>query len=228
MKQVFSFTLFGSEAKYCRGLLKNIAVIETKFPGWEAWVYCGDGIPEDTILELSDHSCVRFFPTHQQGMINKFYRFFAIDDPEVQVCLIRDADSRITERDQACIQEFLQSEKAVHIIRDHPNHHHQMMAGMWGIKKQGLFFLQSRVQDLFTIWKQSQAPGDFWSDTLFLCMSVYPRIYNNALIHDETQGFEPPSWKHPFRVPLEGNHFIGQVYEFDAAGNEYPKFPYKT
>lgn len=226
MVNVFSFTLFGGEDKYCKGLLKNIAVIETTFPGWEAWVYCGEDIPEDILLDLADHSCVRLIPTHQEGMINKFYRFFAIDTPEVQICIVRDTDSRITDRDQACIHEFLQSEKAVHIIRDHPNHHHRMMAGMWGIKKQALFFLQNRVQDLFETWKQTQPSGDFWSDTLFLCEVVYPKIAQVSMIHDDTQHFEPPEWKQPFRIPLQDTHFIGQVYEFDAAGKEYAKFPY--
>jgi hypothetical protein len=228
MVNVFSFTLFGSEDKYCKGLLKNIAVIETTFPGWEVWVYCGEGIPEDIYFCLHTFKCVKLIPTGQTGMVNKFYRFFAIDTPSVEICIVRDADSRIYERDQACIQEFLKSEKAVHIIRDHPNHHHRMMAGMWGIKKQALFFLQNHVQDLFGAWAQTQPSGDFWSDTLFLCECVYPRIYNQALIHDEIQTFEPPMWKQPFRVPLQATHFIGQVYEFDQGGKEYPKFPYSV
>lgn len=228
MVNVFSFTLFGGEDKYCKGLLKNIALIETSFPGWEVWVYCGEGIPEDVLLELHQHSCVRLIPTNEEGMVNKFYRFFAIDRPEVELCIVRDADSRIYERDQACIHEFIQSQKIVHIIRDHPNHHHRMMAGMWGIKKEALFYLENRIQDLFEHWKQTQPPGDFWSDTLFLCEVVYPKIAHVSMIHDDTQSFEPPMWKQSFSVALQDTHFIGQVYEFNATGNEYPKFSYSV
>jgi hypothetical protein len=226
MKSVFSFSLFGNQDKYCKGLVKNITIIERVFPGWEVWVYCGDGISEDTMLELHEHPCVRLIPTNEEGMVNKFYRFFAIDDPEVGICIVRDADSRIYERDQACIQDFLQSEKFAHIIRDHPNHHHLMMAGMWGVKKSALFFLQNPVQTLFHQWKQTKVSSDFWSDTLFLCDMIYPRIAHVSMIHDEIQQYEPKDFKTPFRVPLLENHFVGQVYEFDQAGQEYTKFSY--
>jgi hypothetical protein len=227
MKSVFSFSLFGNETKYCKGLVKNITIIERVFPGWEVWVYCGDGISEDTMLELHEHPCVRLIPTNEEGMVNKFYRFFAIDDPEVGICIVRDADSRIYERDQACIHDFLQSEKFAHIIRDHPNHHHLMMAGMWGVKKSALFFLQNPVQTLFHQWKQTKVSSDFWSDTLFLCDMIYPKIAHVSIIHDELQHYEPIDFKTPFRVPLLENHFVGQVYEFDTTGQEVQKFSYQ-
>lgn len=224
MVNVFSFTLFGSHDKYCKGLLKNVTIIEQKFPGWQVWVYCGDEIPEDILVDLNDHACVRLIPTKQSGMLNKFYRFFAIDDPRVEICLIRDADSRIYERDEACIRQFLASEKSVHIIRDHPNHHHAMMAGMWGIKKGTP--LPESVSAMCQRWIQLRPASDFWSDTLFLCEAIYPFVREYALIHDETQNFELKSQKTPFPVPLDGTHFVGQVYEFGADGMEAPKYPY--
>lgn len=226
MKSVFSFSLFGNQAKYCKGLLKNITIIEKVFPGWEVWVYCGEGIPEDVLLELHDHSCVRLIPTNEEGMVNKFYRFFAIDEPEVGICIVRDADSRIYERDQACIRDFVESEKFAHIIRDHPNHHHLMMAGMWGVKKSALFFLQNPIQTLFHQWKQTKVSSDFWSDTLFLCDIIYPKLAHVSMIHDELQKYEPTEFKTHFRFPVVDNHFVGQVYEFDSAGCEYKKFSY--
>ena len=224
MVKVFSFTLFGSQDKYCKGLLKNITLIEQKFPEWQVWVYCGDEIPEDILVELNDHACVRLIPTHQTGMLNKFYRFFAIDDPRVEICLIRDADSRIYERDEACIRQFLASDKLVHIIRDHPNHHHTMMAGMWGIKTGTP--LPDTVSGMCQRWIQSRPASDFWSDTLFLCEALYPFLRDHALIHDETQAFESLSQKVPFPTPLDEKHFVGQVYEFDSNGYEAPKYPY--
>ncbi len=228
MTRVFSFTLFGCQAKYCKGLLKNIAIIEEKFPGWEAWVYCGDGIPEDIFNELIDHPCVKVIPTGVLGMENKFYRFFPIDVPTIEICIIRDTDSRITERDQACIEDFLQSDKLVHIIRDHPNHHHRMMAGMWGIKQDAIATCLDGygIKQRFDAWKESQTADRFWSDTEFLCQVIYPRVMYNSLIHDELQNFEPHHFRAPFRVPLQGNHFIGQVYEFDGKGFEFEKFKY--
>ncbi len=226
MVNVFSFTLFGDQDKYWKGLLKNVQLIEQYFPGWEVWVYCGDGIPEDILLELYDHPCVKLIPTGQTGMINKFYRFFAIDDPSVDICIVRDADSRIYKRDEACIRKFLASEKVTHILRDHPNHHHKIMAGMWGIKKEARSYLEFPIRTLFEQWKQSKVSSDFWSDTLFLCEMIYPRIAQISMIHDELQHYEPIAFRTPFPYPLIENHFIGQVYEFDSNGVEIQKFKY--
>jgi hypothetical protein len=226
MTRVFSFTLFGNEAKYCKGLLKNIAIIEKDFPSWEIWVYCGDGIPEQVMLDISQYKNAKLIPTGQTGMVNKFYRFFAIDDPSVEICIVRDADSRIYTRDQACIQQFLQSDKLVHIIRDHPNHHHAMMAGMWGAKGEIRSYCPLSISLLFSLWSKSKVSSDFWSDTQFLCEVLYPHVLKVALIHDETQQFEVPMLKQPFPTSLNDKHFIGQVYEFDSEGNEFPKFSY--
>lgn len=228
MKKVFSFSLFGNEPKYCKGLLKNVQVIEKAFPGWEVWVYCGEGIPEDTILALSDYPFVKFIGTGETGMMNKFFRFFPIDDPDVEICIVRDADSRIYARDTACIQEFLASDKCLHIIRDHPNHHHRMMAGMWGCRKDILKYLPFSFTVMFIQWRQSRSATDFWSDTQYLCDMIYPYVWQQALVHDETQNYEPTEQKKPFPYPLEGEHFIGQVYEFNGKGEEFPKFTYNT
>ena len=46
----------------------------------------------------------------------------------------RDLDSSITAREVAAVEEWLQSEKPLHSMRDHPAHHHPLMAGMWGTK----------------------------------------------------------------------------------------------
>jgi len=230
MVKVFSFTLFGNDAKYCKGLLKNVQLIEKKFPDWEVWVYCGDGIAEDHFFLLNEYPCVKLIPTHADGMVNKFYRFFAIDDPSVEICIIRDADSRLYERDEACIREFVESDRLSHIIRDHPNHHHKMMAGMWGIRKEAIkHCLQgSGIRALFEYWKQVWPSDTFWSDTDFLCQMLYPQLVQNALIHDETQHFEPPHMKRPFQIPLKDDDFVGQVYEVSSDGHETRKFSYNA
>lgn len=230
MVRVFSFSLFGEQDKYCKGLLKNITIIEQEFAGWEVWVYCGEGIPEDIYTQLSKYPFVKLIHTGQEGMMNKFYRFFAIDDPIVEVCIIRDADSRIYERDRSCIHEFLQSDKVAHIIRDHPNHHHRMMAGMWGIKRDAMkkHFQESTIFSLFQTWKLQKPTNEFWNDTEFLCEVIYPRIMYHSIIHDETQQFEPIHFRSKFSYPLVENHFIGQVYEFSSVNNEYTKFSYHT
>ncbi len=225
MKKVFSFSLFGSAEKYWRGLFNNIDLIHTHFPDWWIYVWVGDGVSEDILLDLNEKKSVVLIPTHQNGLINMSYRFFSIDFPDVEVMCVRDADSRVNERDKACIEDFVHSDKKFHILRDHPNHHHPIMGGMWGLKK-GL--LQCSLQEAFHTWKETHTATEFWNDMDFLKQFFYPHIIPFAMIHDELQTFEAPELRTPFRIPLDSQkyHFIGQAYEFDKEGKEYPKYPY--
>ena len=224
MKKVFSFTLFGDQEKYWKGLLVNIDLIHDKFPNWEIWVYIGNDVPDIVIYELQIKS-VKLIKTNEVGMVNKFFRFFPIDDPDVEICIIRDTDSRIYERDESCIRDFIMSPAGAHIIRDHPNHHHRMMAGMWGIKQE---VLGVQIQNLFSHWKGSRNTNRFWDDTEFLVNLIYPRIACFALVHDELRDYEPQEQRMSFKIGIrDGLHFVGQVYEYDN-GVEIPKFPYSV
>jgi hypothetical protein len=226
MKNVFSFSLFGSAQKYSKGLLENVHIINKYFPEWHTYIWIGDGVSEDILVELHEQKNVKLIGTNEEGLVNMSYRFFSIDDPEVQIMCVRDADSRINARDRACIEEFVNSEKLFHIIRDHPNHHHTIMGGMWGMKK-GL--IDRKLQDAFQEWRMRNKATEFWNDMDFLRSLFYPFCVPYAMIHDEIQHFEPQEWLTPFSVPLDDakQHFIGQVYEFDTDGKEYPKYPYE-
>src|SRR5207302_11089623 len=61
-----------------------------------------------------------------------FWRFYAFDDPEVNVVMVRDIDSPFTLRERLAVEEWLASEFPFHVIRDHYNHSEPMMAGLWG------------------------------------------------------------------------------------------------
>ena len=41
---------------------------------------------------------------------------------------------RFSARESAAVSSWLESEYPFHIMRDHPNHGTQMLAGMWGAK----------------------------------------------------------------------------------------------
>ena len=46
----------------------------------------------------------------------------------------RDLDSRFSDREQAAVEEWLNSSKKFHIMRDHPRHRPAMLGGTWGCK----------------------------------------------------------------------------------------------
>lgn len=222
MVNIFSFSLYGNERKYVSGLLENISLITAQYPLWQIWVYIGNDLNSLTKNTLSIHPNVKLIETGVDGYLTKFFRYFPIDDTDVDICLVRDADSRVNDRDTICISEFLNSDKLFHIIRDHPNHKHLIMAGMWGIKRGCLI---ESISELFILWKQDRII-DFWSDTTFLVECIYPRVSTQSCIHDDFNHFNEDSYKIPHI--RNGDHFIGQVYEFTEDGKEFTKFPWPT
>ena len=55
-------------------------------------------------------------------------------DLTVDALLVRDLDSNISPREVAAVQEFLQSSKEFHVMRDHPYHGVAILGGTWGVK----------------------------------------------------------------------------------------------
>ena len=72
------------------------------------------------------------------GNISKVFplnwRFLPALDKQVDIILVRDLDSNITPREVSAYEDFIQSEKHIHIMRDHPDHGVQMLGGTWGAK----------------------------------------------------------------------------------------------
>ena len=73
-------------------------------------------------LELTDASDV--FPMT--------WRFLPPVDPQVEIFLCRDLDSRISEREVAAVTEWLASSRPLHSMRDHPAHNTPLLGAAWG------------------------------------------------------------------------------------------------
>ena len=63
-----------------------------------------------------------------------FWRFFAHDETDCEYVVFRDADSRISKREKMAVDEWIQSGKSIHIMRDHPYHTVPILGGMWGCR----------------------------------------------------------------------------------------------
>jgi len=120
-----------------------------------------------------------------------FWRFLAASDADVEVMLSRDTDSRLSEREKAAVEEWLESDKGFHIMRDHPAHITAILGGMWGAKKGSIPDMGNLISEY--------TRGEFWQvDQNFLREKIYPLVRNDAYVHDEF--FE----KKPFPTRREG------------------------
>jgi hypothetical protein len=53
-------------------------------------------------------------------------------DPEVELFVSRDLDSRFSAREEAAVAEWVESVRALHAMGDHPWHPVPMLGGGWG------------------------------------------------------------------------------------------------
>ena len=204
MKNVISFCLWGNNLKYTLGAIKNCTLAEKYFPDWVCRFYLGKDVPHDIIGQLQKRENVEMIfmeePCDRTGM---FWRFLAASDPDVHAMLSRDTDCRLCVRDPAAVEEWMQSDKDFHIIRDHPYHATEIMGGMWGVKN-GLLSNMINMVDEYE-------KGDFWQvDQNFLREKIYPMVQEHALVHD------PFFERRPFPIERDYNskvRFIGEVFD---------------
>lgn len=182
MVNVFSFCLYGPEnQKYYRGLLENIFLAGKYFPTWKVYVYYAPDVTEGMVNHLSLCTSVVLRPTGILGEPNMIQRFYAIDEPEVDIMMVRDADSRIHWKDRWAIRAFLERpEFSVHTIRDNVQHTADMMGGLWGIRKSAGLSLRALYAEYTGHPELGHRNGH---DQNFLSDVVYPRILHTLLVH---------------------------------------------
>ena len=197
---IIAVSLYGTDPKYTEGMIINATQIIHRFPSPDVWVYINiaSDVPDNIRERLSILPRVKLVPVERKpGSANMFDRFMTIDLPECDVLFVRDADSRVHERDAACIEDFLASDKQLHIIRDHRCHRSRIMGGMWGIRKSALIALKTSMCNLLNQWTIIPA---YMNDQNFLSTVIYPLFLRNAMIHDRYEYFEPKDRLTPFRV----------------------------
>jgi hypothetical protein len=182
MVNVFSFCLYGPEnPRYYPGLLDNIALSARYFPDWKVYVYTGPDVDESMIRQLEGCPNVVIRPTGVTGAVNMIHRFTAIDEPGVDLMMVRDADSRIHWKDRWAIREFInQPQFVAHTIRDNIEHTADMMGGLWGLRKSaGLI-----MRDEYASYKSDTSKGHrHGHDQNFLADVIYPKVRTRMLVH---------------------------------------------
>lgn len=214
--KVFSFCLYGDyNRKYYVGLLENLAIVQSAFPDWKVVVYVGTDVSESFRSRLRANPQCVVIPVAATGPSLMLYRFCAIDNPDAEVMCVRDADSRIHERDQWTIREFVRSPYSVHILRDHPYHTMPIVGGMWGMKRGALSeSMASLLRNRFA------GSAKFNDDQLFLQEVVYPKVKHVALVHSSNSyraSVEETIVRIPF--PIVNRDFIGQVIDYQPPLN---------
>jgi len=176
--KIISFSVWGNDPTFLDGAVANAHLTDVIYPGWVCRIYCRDDVPHHyrEKFEALDAQVVVMQETRGawEGL---FWRFFPIFDPQVTHTIVRDCDSRINVREKKAVAEWLLSTKELHAMRDHIEHTTvPIMGGMWGCRYWPV------MEDLIRTWTAFGAKGD---DQAFLQQKVWPRMREQAMVHDQ-------------------------------------------
>lgn len=192
-RNVIAYSLFGRDDYYFDCALANARIAMASFPDFRPRYYCSHEVPGSVLDELrelgSEVQLVEQGSSRWEGL---FWRFWAFDDPEADVVLVRDVDSPLTARERVAVEDWLyNSDAPFHVLRDLPTHTNPIMAGLWG----GFTGLLPPLAPLSKSFLEGRSYR--YADQSFLNQHVWPLIREACLAHDsnyellETRAFPP-------------------------------------
>jgi len=200
-KKIISFSLWGSDPKYCVGAIKNAELRKKIYPNWICRFYVHIDVPREYISKLKSFENTEVvIEDRKPDWTGMFWRFEAISDNDVSVMISRDCDSRLNHREAEAVSEFMNSDKLFHIMRDHPWHKFNVLGGMFGIKK-GLL---DNMKDLCASFSKT---NNYGTDYRFFDSIINQIPEETLMLHD------PFFFGIDFPSPREGAHFVGQVFD---------------
>jgi hypothetical protein len=212
MVKVVSFSLWGTDTKYTIGAIQNANLAKDIYPDFECWFYIHKpSVPQNIIDELNKMHNVKII--FKNGDLNTskpmMWRFEPIISPEVELMMSRDTDTRIWLREKLAVDEWLNSDKLLHIMRDHPYHNYNIQGGMWGIKQNKLVNFQNLINNV------RQTSSRLY-DQLFVSNIIYPIYKDTSIIHASHHRRE--SFAKDFPIPFcKDKKFVGEYVYADES-----------
>ena len=215
-RKYLSFSLWGDKPIYNIGAIRNAELRKEIYPDWEMVVYYDNTVPQETITELAKLGVITI-DMSSTSLYGMFWRFMATSLPDSEYSIFRDCDSRITIREKMAVDEWINSGKSLHVMRDHPNHgipygndRIGILGGMWGLKSNSV-----NLTEMINQFPKS-TEHNYGNDQTFL-RTIYSMFENDKITHDEF--FE----KKPFPVQREYGRFVGDRIDENnkPVGNDY-------
>ena len=201
-KKVISFSLYGKQPKYTMGAVANARHANRAYPGWVCRFYVADDVPKGIVSRLRTHGAEVVNMGRRFGHEAMFWRLFAAFEPENEMVIFRDTDSRFVKCELVMVNEWLASGKKFHVMRWDYYYDVSVMGGLWG--------LRGHISELREPVKKCLESKKFWlkgADERFLHKNLTPKMKGKVYLN------ELYSWK-PRRC------FIGETI------HHFPSFIY--
>lgn len=208
-----SFSLFGDKPKYLRGAVANARSVNLYYPGWKC-VFFADSRHPEVLADLWDAGALVHEPP--PGDIGGIYWRHCLPDliEDVELYVVRDADSRFSRREVDAVNAWLASGKTFHLMRDHPGHSPPIMQGMYGVRGLALKGVSSGFVGVFN--------GPNAADYYF--QQIYDeKMKGDTLEHGEFY-MRSHSEQVPFPTPRESLRFVGEIFDEHDQPNDDWKF----
>lgn len=204
--KIISYSLWGNNPKYTVGAVKNAAMAINVYPDWKCRFYVDLSVPKEILSDLEKKSNVEIILKYSIGnWTSMFWRFEASYDKDIDVVIFRDTDSRLTLREKFAVDEWLESNKTFHIMRDHPYHFNPILGGMWGVKNNNVY----NLEELIKTYYKNKSSNRYGTDYEFFINILFPIIREDSLVHDEF--FDKKS----FPSKRNGLEFVGEPFNHD-------------
>ena len=215
-KKVVAFSLYGTNKMYQDGAIENAKLVKKYYPDWECRFYISQEVASETIELLQENNAKVIHKVREDEVDGTFWRFMPMSEEDVEILIVRDADSRISLREVYAVEEWINSAKKCHIMRDNPGHVILIPAGMFGMRG-GVI---PNIEKLIKEWKtRRKKQGLGWADSygldqLFLAQEIYPKIKSSVLIHSELVKFRGETVC-SFPTQRINNEFVGEAITFE-------------
>lgn len=202
-RNIIAFSLWGDRPEYVTGALVNAQIAQHLYVGWTPRFYCDTSVPQDAREALIAYGAQVVMMTGAgDSAIRPMWRFLAADDPQINVFICRDTDSRLNAKELLAVSDWLKSGRRFHVMRDHIYHHELILAGMWG----GMAGILPNMRDWLA--SASQYFNNKFGDQAFLADMIWPLIYQDSKIHDSCYRF-PNAGPFPEGYDLPGAIHVG-------------------
>jgi hypothetical protein len=185
-RNIIAFSLFGGDSRYCEPAILNVQEQPNVYPHWVCRFYVDGSVPDNVIKRLREGGgeIVQVDGAALQWP-GQMWRLLALDDPQAHRILFRDADSLISRREAAAVQQWLSSGKRFHMMRDWGSHTELIMAGLWGVVNGSL----PPLNDLMQRFMSAPLESEHFADQYFLRQYVWPYARTSLMQHDSVFGF---------------------------------------
>jgi tetratricopeptide (TPR) repeat protein len=215
-RNLIVYSLWGDAPRYLEGALRNAMLAPDLFPGWTCRFHCDDSVPIGLQHQLLAHGAqVVRMARPAQFYDGLFWRFSVIGEAGVDRFLVRDADSVLSAREKAAVDDWLLSGALFHVMRDNPLHSELMLAGMWGGVGGALPPLSRLAR--FSVAHTPTRHIDQW----FLRAVIWPRIRAHCLVHDSFYPF-PGARPFPVHAWAEPDFHVGMNYSASTRARREP------